>query len=537
MENTYSMENRNSMENKLKDFWSEYKGRFFFLAVSTFMIHGSRVNTANIGIDTESMIWRGRAFYDGWLDTGRQGLFLVKWLAGCIEIHPYFAQFMTMLLCAVAAFCWLYMWERLKGGKEASGWLPWILGGLMFISHPVLAEEFYFTLLSPEYFLGMIMVAGALGLIGGCGENRRQRVWRLSLSILITCWAFCIYQSFESVFILGCVSILFIQGLEKIRSGEKVTAGGLLGAIPRYILVFGTAFAINMAVTKLFFGDSTYLENMILWGRTAPSDNLYKILVHGVKMLTGLHCVYYHFTFGLLYLLCLIHTIVVLVRRKPGKGIVWAVLFLQAALFIAPFLMAVLLGGAPPMRSQLVVPIMACFLGWLLNYYPRAGKPASYARKRRYCGYGACALVCVIGIFAQGRSTLDLYYTDQCRYEQDVELGRRLIERIDEVNGDGSYPVAFIGKKPFAGNNATVRGEAFGVSFFEHDAEIEPLYYHSTCRILGFLHTLGRDYRRTSEAEVEAARRYSANMPDWPAQGSVAVHDGIVVVRLGGLDE
>lgn len=525
------------MESKLKEFWNSYKGKYFFLIVAAFIIHGSRVNTTAIGIDTESMLWLGRSFYDGWLQTGRQGLFLVKWLAGCIEIHPYFAQMTTMLLCATAAFCWLYVWERLKGGKEESGWFPWIIGGLLFISHPVLAEEFYFILLSSEYFLGMIMVAGALALIGSCGENRRKRMLRLILSTAISCWAFCIYQSFESVFILGCVSILFVQGLEKMRSGKQVTAGEFLGPIPRYILVFCAAFVINMVITKLFFGSSTYLQDMVFWGRTTPQEILYNIMAHVVKALTGARSVYYHFSFGLLYLLCLIHTIMVLLRRKPGKGSVWAVLFLQAALFAAPFLMAVLLGCAPPMRSQMVMPIMICFLGWLMNFYPRVEKPAGHHMKLEYCGYGICALVCIIGIFAQSKTTLDLYYTDQCRYEQDVELGTRLMERLDEVIGNESYTVAVIGKKSFIANNATVRGEAFGLSFFEHDAEMEPLYYHSTGRVLGFLHTLGGNYQRASEAEVEEARRYSANMPDWPAQGSVAVHNGVVVVRLGEPDE
>lgn len=525
------------MENKLKNFWETYRGKYFFLVACAFILHGARGNTTAIGIDTEAMLWMGNMFYGGWLNTGRQGLFLIKWLTGCIELHPYFAQMMTLLLCGTAVFCWLFMWEQLRHSDEKAGWFPWILGGLMFISHPVLAEAVYFTLQSAEIFLGMIMIVGALFLIEGYKANHRKGIWRLILSSVITCWTFCIYQSFESVFIVGCVSILFVQGLEKIRRKEHVTAKELLGSIPKYFAVFIVAFVINMIITKLYFGASTYLQNTIMWGKFPLRGILYMIVRHGVQTLTGWRSVHYHFSFGLLYLLCLVSTIVILVKRKPGKKVVWAMLFLQVALLSTPYLMTVLLGNSAPIRSQMVLPIMVCLLGYLMNFHTHTQQIADNQKKRIYIGYGICALVCMTGIFYQTRTTLDLYYTDQCRYEQDVALGRALIERLDEVTGGERYPVAVIGKKTFSTNRVSLLGETIGRSFFEHDAEVEPLYFYSNARVLGFLYTLGGDYSRANLDQVNEALYYSVNMPDWPAEGSVAMYNGIVVVRLSDPNE
>ena len=111
-------------------------------------------------------------------------------------------------------------------------------------------------------------------------------------------------------------------------------------------------------------------------------------------------------------------------------------------------------------------------------------------------------------------------------------MGRELITRLEQVRGQDSLPVIVIGKKEFEGNNACLLGEVIGRSFFDYDTDVEPAFYWSTRRILGFLHILGKDYAMVSEDRVEQAMEYSTYMPEWPAENSVQVWDGMIVVKL-----
>ena len=46
--------------------------------------------------------------------------------------------------------------------------------------------------------------------------------------------------------------------------------------------------------------------------------------------------------------------------------------------------------------------------------------------------------------------------------------------------------------------------------------------------------TLGYDYKMSlNEKKITTAEKYAADMPTWPAKGSVALKDGIIIVNLG----
>ena len=91
-----------------------------------------------------------------------------------------------------------------------------------------------------------------------------------------------------------------------------------------------------------------------------------------------------------------------------------------------------------------------------------------------------------------------------------------------------------IGGREFQGNRSCVTGEIIGRSFFNYDRDVEPIAYWSTKRALGFLHTLGADYERIPMERVGEGVEYSLDMPRWPAEGSVRVINGMIVIKLSG---
>ncbi len=521
----------------MKEYFEKYRSRIVLMGLFVFLIHGAKLHSGIIGIDSEDLIHIQNDFYGGWLNTGRQGLYVMKWLTDSLNFQPFMAGLMTLVFLAVAVSAFFLLWDKIT--QKTSTVMAWIAGGLFLIAHPILTEQLYFTLQSVEICIGFITTAVVLFFITKFREV--GGFWRLVLGCLLLLLNFSVYQAFVVVFIFGTISVLLAESVTRLQSEEELSAGALLKGMIPYLGVFLVAFIINSVITKLFFSVSDYLNGQILWGKFDIMDNFRAIVGHVVKALTGYEGIHYHFSFGLLCIMILGLVVRVSVRygcRTKKKSVVAVVLFYLAALFVTPFLMTLVCGGAPVIRSQLVLPLITGFLAYLvivLLAEETAEVEQNRVLLRKICPTFV-VLICVVGIWHQTSTTMSLYYTDEMRYEQDAYLGRELITEIDKVRGQYNLPVAVVGRKPFSGNHACVTGEIIGKSFFDHDVEVEPKYYWSTRRILGFFHVLGADYEQADRSKFSDVVNYSKNMPVWPAEGSIQLYDSMVVVKLSEVE-
>lgn len=510
----------------MKEYFEKYRSRIVLMGLLVFLVHGAKLHSGIVGIDTEDLIHIQKDFYGGWLNTGRQGLYVLKWLMDSLNFQPYMAGLMTLVFLTAAVSAFFLLWDKITG-KMASV-AAWMAGGLFVIAHPILTEQLYFSLQSVEIAIGLLNTVVVLYLI----TRFRQvgRFWRLGVSCLLLILNFSIYQAFVVVFIFGTVSVLLLDAITRLKPENKVSAVTLLKEMIPYVGVFLVAFLVNSVITKLFFSVSNYLNAQILWGKFDVMDNFRAIAGHVLKALTGYEGIHYHFSFGVLCLVVCGFLVKRCVRQgqmKKQKSVVMVVFFYLAALLICPFLMTLLCGGAPVIRSQLVLPLITGFLAYLVIHL----LAEEFTRVKKVCQI-IVAFVCVLGIWHQTATTMSLYYTDEVRYEQDVSLGRELITEIDRVRGPYKLPVAVVGNKPFSGNNACVTGEIMGTSFFDHDVDVQLQYYWSTRRIIGFFHVLGADYEQAAQSKFPDVVNYSKNMPVWPAEGSVQLYDSMVIVKL-----
>ena len=358
----------------MKEYLQKYRGRIILMGLSVFLLHGAKLHSEVIGIDTEDIIHIQKDFYDGWLGTGRQGLFALKWLTDSLSFHPFMAQLFTLIFFTMAVSAFFMIWDRILCDKTVPAnpihILSWAAGGLFLISHPIMTEQFYFTLQSVEICIGMLFTAISLYLIVRYREA--GKLWRLLVSALLQIWTFSVYQTFVVMFIFGTVSILLLRGIARLRREETVAAGELLREMLPFLGVFFAAFAGNTLITQLFFYSSDYLGGQILWGKYEVIDNLRAIAGrngHIVRVLTGRGFVHYHYSFGLLCLVtgCLIVLLCVRGIRSGNikKSVAAVIFFYLTALFITPFLMTFLCGGMPVIRSQLVLPMITGLLAYL----------------------------------------------------------------------------------------------------------------------------------------------------------------------------
>lgn len=529
-----STEKFHGIKNDITECIRKYRGHFLMIGLFVLLLHSAKLNSNVIGIDTEDLMHLGRDFYGGWLTTGRQGLVFLKYILGNFSFNPYFTGGMTLILLTLSVSAFLFLWDHVSGRdvKGGYGFMAWILGSLLWVSHPVLVEQLYFSLQSMEICLCFVLTAGALYLsfLWVDGRKRRGHVIMFAAAAALLLITFSSYQIFVVLYIFGVVSLLLLQSLTALGKGQALSAKALWKKAGLYAVLFLAAFAVNMAVTKLFFSTSNYLQQQILWGEIDFIDNMRNIYHHIRQALTGADSVFYHWSYGLLCAASFLLLLTLLWQyRKQGKGSLLTLLFLYLALMVMPFLMTIIMGGIPAVRSQLVLPVMTAFLAYLDIVL--LCRIAGLREKVVGAAAVALVLVCGAGSLEQARMTGALYYTDRCRYEQDVAVARQLIRELDRINY-WNLPVAVVGKLEFKPNNACVQGEIIGCSFFDYDTEVEPLNYWSTRRILGFFHTLGADYEQLHIDRMDEALECSTYMATWPEYNCIEIWDDFVVIRL-----
>lgn len=541
-----------------------YRGRVILISVLIILIHFSKISSNVIGIDTENLIKEQRKFYRGWLDIGRYGLVFLKGMfGGYDQFNPYFAGLMTIVFLIAAVLMFLYLWEKTSGNafngthdigiRDIRCTVCWTAGAILWASHPVITEQLYFSLQSMEVCFSILLTAAALICVFEWQEGSRRGVGKVLLptACLLLLVSFSTYQSFVELFIFGTVSVVLLKGLDLVMAKEdEISAGRLIKMVIPYFLVFLTAFAGNMVLTRLFFAGSSYLNEQIEWGSAPASDILVSIMKQIAKTFTGIGAVHYDITFGMLTISTIGLFIVLLLKHgRHGKGSLGMMLFFLASLIITPYLLLVICGGNAAVRSQLVLPALTGLYAYIdLNICFRFIEDIENEDKKEAAtkfkiilvraAAVAAIFICTLAAWRQTKVTEALYYTERMCYEQDVAIARELISKIDEERGHNWYPVVFIGTYDFKENHAAIMGETIGRSFFEHDADAEPRFYWSTRRALGLMHVLGYNYEQVVDPElIGIAMEDSKYMPEWPNEGCVQVHDDMIIVKMSNFEE
>lgn len=520
----------------MKEYLSKYKYHVIWAGILVLLVHGAKLNSNIVGIDTEDLIHLGTPFYDGWLNTGRQGLVLLKYLTASVEYNPYFAGLMTLVFLMLSVTAFMMLWDRTNNMTKSSN--MWIAVGCMalWVSHPVLVEQFYFTLQGAEIGMGMLLTVLALWLVYRAGQQKgRTKLVFYGLCTSILVLTFSIYQIFVVFFIFGAVTLLILDVLHE-NSVKKGISGVVRDVVP-YVGVFLAAFVCNSIITKLFFSESDYLSSQIRWGQLSLRDCIYTIAVHGRDVLTGQNSIFYDWTYGILCVIGLL-AVVMLVKRYG-----FSLIFYYVALMTTPFLMTVVCADVPAIRSQLVLPAMTGFVLYLdvilVTKLVETEKAKKGEHRANIIFWQNVVLmaVCLIGVVSQMQVSLRLYYTDACRYAEDEALGRALIEELEPLIGEDDTPIVVIGSHEFHGNHACAEGEIIGLSIFEHDVEEEPRFYWSTRRVVGFLHALGYDCEQLPDKNVPYAERFAEDMGVWPAENSIEHAGDMIVIKLSEVSE
>lgn len=501
------------------------------LGIFTCLIHGDKLFSTNNGIDTEKIIFEGDEIYESWLGIGRQGLVFLKWMLGQRHYNPYFAGMLALLFLTAAAVVFLFLFELVRserGGdahRTGQRFLNLIFG-MLLIAHPILTEQLYFSLQGAEVTLAFILCGISLLL-----AHRRH----LFLGAVFLLPALGVYQAMAPLYLFGIAALGCLHGM-CVPGGIRVKEE--TGYVLRLGLVFWGSFVPNQLLTRLFFSKTAYLSNQIQWDPEQIRAGILRIASHVRDVFWGRGTFY----FGAFFWLVLGLGMVIVWKSFPLflskqekiteqklSAAIWNLL-LFLALAAAPFYLTMVLGERPVIRGQLVLPFVMGFLAYL------SGVLLQESEKGRLTAAGklGLSLLTLFTVWQEADVTCRLYYTDAVRYQEDLWLAGNLEQDVIKFTGQCDYQgtVVFIGKRKAPGNCASLTGDVMGQSLFAWDTDVEPVNFWSSSRIVGFMHCMGTNYQAPTVEQTALALEAAKKMPCYPAEGSVAWCDGMVVVKL-----
>lgn len=475
-----------------------------------FLTFGSRIFTRNVSVDTDLFINNPYSTYN-WLDIGRQGLVFTKKIFGTMWYNPYISG--VFFLTGIIFFCiiWSYLFNIIRPGQ------PYFVFMSLFCTHPVFALQYFFQLQAFEITISIILVALALLFIyrwilyGGYAN--------CIIGIVMMIWSFSSYQSNVGLYLAGGLACFILLNEDNLKK--------ILQIIIKLVITFSIGFLINIFITKLFFTHSNYLDNSFAWGKLPISECILNICKHIGATLFGIVSVIYSKAYIILIIFLLILFLIDIKKMNISKFIHWIAI---GFLLLSPFFLTFYLGSIPSQRTQITLAFVIGF-GYMYVYKCIQNKK-----------WKTIKIICIlaIAIFLQQQisTTLRLFYTDDIRYQQDVEHAYKLSSDINKLGLGESpeIPIAFVGSLEANLNNSCFSGikgtEYFGLSVFEIHYSSEPHYFWNTISAIGFMNTIGIHYKEPTQEQILKARTTAIGMQCWPNEGGIQIKDGIIIIKL-----
>lgn len=510
----------------VSDFYKKtYRSKGLFCVISFLIIaYGIQVFYYGISIDTEAIMYNSDALLLSWLGLGRFSLVFLKKILGLTPFNPYLASILMLFTNIVTIYllgmC-LYKFSSSK--KENYKAVIALLSATVFITCPIFAEQFNFLLQSFEVAFTMLTTVLSVYYLSNWILFKGKK--NVILALLCSSFSFGGYQANIFMFItlvLGIYVFLIVF--------KRITKPFICGI--QYFLFFlfsyGIYTIINKIVQLIFVNNSilsnrqSYLGSQILWGNVSLKE-----CIRNIKNYVGSIIFESTHYFGWLYLIAVIIVclvVVIILKKQYNIGCkIWGVIG-SLLLLASPFFLSILLGNKQDIRAQFSFPMLiACciFFG------------ATIFGKKKFVR-AICVFILTILCFFQTIQMANIFMLEYLKYQEDVGLASQITEKIDQLepeDGNEPVPVMFVGahSSQLMTNLSKYKWETIGYSFFEWDSWTE---MGSNNRILGFLATLGKNYKIPTTEEARRARVLSENLPSWPNKNSVQKLDNIIIVKL-----
>lgn len=557
------------VERDICDYVKKYWRLLVMSAAAAAVCYGFLVFSGNIRIDTEELLNQPGSKL-GWLTIGRFSLALLKDALGLASHSVLKSGILFFLFFLLGANLLTFAIWRFSGRQEYPYWIFLML----YVTSNIWSYQVYFSVQQAEVACAMFLVViAAIWSTEACFKAHSAAVCvrQLLLSGVLLVLGLGAYQALAAYYIAVCI-VFFLALLdgrqrmeaaaehvrrtaEEVRAGRKAYVRRTIYGIIGLLLLFCAAYISYSVIAQTWFMTTAdYMEDQLGWGRYAVTDCIKNVLRTAKNLLLGIGPRNFSF-YGAGTLVCVV---LLAAEWKKRDSLFWLKAAAVFGLIVSPFLMTAYMGEMLVTRSQFALPVAAAFLGMyagcglqrrglrvkssLQKPVNNAGKTAgraahtkwACAAERVYMTLAAAAIIC------QCMYNLRLAYTDNMRFLSDAALTEQLVEALQEAN-DGEVPkqpVIFVGYQEAELPDLCRRTEMYGWSFYGWDYSKENPT-GATHRIVGFIqaHT-GEILAETADtAKKQQAVKQAEELLEFPEEGSIAVTDSFVVVKLSDVKE
>lgn len=488
-------------------FLKKNKIQLLIVFVVGIFAYSIKLGMYSVSIDTEILIYHPEAMLKSWIAIGRWGLVAVKNLFHFLPINIILTNICAFLIFFISIMVWFANLDKIS--KKENKFAKTIFG-LIVITAPIFAEQFYFSLQSVEVAIAFLGLAIAVFFQEKWITN--NKVWAIFPAVLFVTYAFGCYQAFIPLYISVCVFDYIVKYDGKINMKQ----------ILKYLLIFGISFILNVVIDRMaknIYGvhDSGYLKNQILWGTERKYITITRILHSISNSFMGIG---YHETlaYGIAFVLM---TIVVAEKRDFYKNKFFYLAYM-VFFVVAPFATTILKGTIEAARARFVIPFVTGFALYYVLSNTENKKILKLAK-----------ITAIYAIIVQTVITFSLFYIDNQRYHEDVKIANKIEE--DLKNYDSSKLIVFMGA--YQTPETIIKGETIGASFFAHDAGSN---LGCTHRALGFMKTLGMNHELATVEQIQEAREELSakvenkeiNLTVYPNEGYIIELDNYIIVNF-----
>jgi hypothetical protein len=512
----------------MKSIWSRFRtfrgeNRFLplYLAAASLLAYGGRALWYTTSIDTEKILSSYDHILESWLISGRFGLVFTKWLFHLKPFLPWLALALLFLTCAAACLLLDFMIYDFGKGRSSWRYFYYIMPAL-YLTHPCFTEQYYFTLQCFEIAFGLFLAYLAVYLMMRCAAGEGSLPSAL-ISLGLAVWSFGTYQGLLMPYV-ACAAMCF---LVLYHTHPEIRAGDFWKIAFRAVGFFLASFLLYLGISRLapalisgFEGESGYTSEMIQWGIQPASDCIRTILYCGKETVFGLTKFYTPILLVLVPAFFLYWLAQARQKRSGQSACLCAIIIL----FLSPFLLSFYLGGWAQVRTQMALPLV---IGFGLGFLASIASENRQMRTRKPLLIGLLA-VSLLTAFSQCHTSWQLCRAEKEKSVQEQAFTEELKQALDARAADPALPLVFIGTWQSSLPPGQI-GETMGQSFYAWDSD-SPI--GSSERILGLWRTWEIAYPYPSAEQYRLAKEAAADMPAWPAEGSIRTADGYTIIKL-----
>ena len=372
----------------------------------------------------------------------------------------------------------------------------------------------------------LLVAAVVLGILG-------NRWYHYTIGGVCICLSLAVYQAYLSFAVVLSVCYLVIHMLN-----EGMDAKAAWKWIGKNIVIYGAAMAGYFVIWKLILAVTGIPANDYQGISEVGTLRLTTILSGAVESVKNLllfflewnileHPITLYAVLNILFLLCFVFIVIAAIVKSGIWKKKAVVLTLLACLIACVPVISIwrFLSDGVQYRPMMMHSVSLLYILAIVLF-------DKWACKRTSTAFGL--LIALICFNCSVMANISYFYLDKC-YERSNYMGSQMMERIVQVQeeyGEEIESIAFVGNRAYEvalinsaqGNRIPLLGSVIETDF---------LYDH-THAYLFVRNTYDMDLASASYKELLALEDTAAvqNMDIWPAENSVEIIDGVLVIKL-----